>query len=101
MKLKKGDKVKIISGKDRGREGKIEKIYKKQTMVLVSQINLYKKHVKKSEQFPQGGLVEIPRPIRACKVALICPKCKKPTRVGYRLSKGSKVRVCKHCQSII
>lgn len=101
MRLKKGDKVRIISGKDRGREGKIEKIYEKQAKVLISQINLYKKHVKKSEEFPEGGVVDVSRPLAVSKVMFICPQCKKPTRVGYQIVKGKKVRICKHCQSVI
>jgi len=102
MRLKKGDKIKVISGKDRGREGKIEKTYKKQAKVLVAQINLYKKHVKKSEQSPQGGVVSVPRPLDVSKVALVCPHCKKTTRVGYKITKeGKKMRVCKRCRSIV
>jgi len=101
MRLKKGDKVKVIKGKDRGREGKIEKVYAKQAKVLVSQINLYKKHVKKSQQFTEGGVVSVSRPIAVSKVMFICPKCKKISRIGYRLVEGKKVRICKHCQTVI
>ena len=63
MKLKKGDKVKVITGKDKGREGTIEKVYTGTDTVVLPQINLYKKHVKKNEQMPQGGVVEVPRAI--------------------------------------
>ncbi|MEI6532254.1 MAG: 50S ribosomal protein L24 [Candidatus Roizmanbacteria bacterium] len=70
MKLKKGDKVTIITGKDKGRDGVIDRVYKKSRKVLIQGINIYKKHVKKSEQMPQGGVVELPRPILACKVKL-------------------------------
>lgn len=101
MKIRKGDKVKVIYGKDRGREGIVEKVYRKAMKVLIPGINLYKKHVKKSEQFPQGGVVEIPRPIHVSKVMLICPNCKNPTRVGYKLVEGKKFRICKKCKNTI
>ena len=101
MKVRKGDKVKVIYGKDKGREGVVEKVYRKARRVLIPGINLYKKHVKKSEQFPQGGVVEIPRPLDVSKVMLICPKCKKTTRVGYKVVDNKKFRVCKKCKSTI
>jgi len=99
MKIKKGDTVLVIAGKDKGREGKVERVYRKAGKVLIPGINMYKRHVKKSEQMPQGGIVSLPRPLPVCKVMLICPVCKKPTRVGYRIEKNKKFRVCKKCQS--
>lgn len=99
MKLKKGDKVKIIKGKDRGREAVIEKIYSKQSKVLIPNINIYKKHIKKSDKFPQGGVIELPRAMDVSNVALICPICKKTTRVGYKSAQGKKYRICKKCDS--
>ncbi|OGK38295.1 50S ribosomal protein L24 [Candidatus Roizmanbacteria bacterium RIFCSPHIGHO2_12_FULL_41_11] len=101
MKLKKGDKVKITAGKDRGREGIVERVYKKTGSVIIPGVNIYKKHVKKSEQMPQGGVVDIPRPLKSAKVMLICPKCSKATRVGYKVTKDRKMRICKKCQSTI
>ncbi len=101
MKLRKGDKIKIIAGKDNGREGSIEKVYVKQGKILVPNINIYKKHVKKNEQMPQGGVVEIPRSLDVAKVMLICPKCHKMTRVGYEIKGKMKNRVCKKCKSVI
>ena len=101
MKILKGDNIKVIYGKDKGRKGKIERVYKKQNKVLIEGINIYKKHVKKSEQTPQGGVVDIPRPINISKVMLICPKCSKPTRVSIKREKNKKKRVCKKCKSII
>lgn len=99
MKIKKGDKIKVNTGKDNGREGRVQRVYSKQAKILVEGINLYKKHVKKSEQAPQGGVVDIPRPIAMSKVILICPKCGKPTRVSYKIEKGKKFRICKKCKS--
>ena len=101
MKIKKGDKVKVIYGKDKGREGTVEKVYRKRKMVVIPGVNIYKKHVKRSEQFPQGGAIEVPRPLDVSKVMLICPSCKKPVRVGFKLEKGKKYRVCKSCGGII
>jgi len=99
MKIKKGDKVKVISGKDKGREGQVERVYAKSEKVVIANINLYKKHIKKNEKMPQGGVVDLPRPLTASKLMLICPKCKKTTRVGYVIEKNKKLRICKRCQS--
>ncbi len=99
MKIKKGDKVKVIAGKDKGREGVVERIYTKANTLVIPGINLYKKHIKKNEKMPQGGVVEIPRPLNAAKVMLICAKCGKPSRVGYKIEKNKKNRVCKRCES--
>lgn len=101
MKLKKGDKVQILAGKDKGRKGSIEKVYVKSNKVLIPSINIYKRHLKKSEQFPQGGIVELPRPILVSKVMLVCPKCKKTTRIGLKRVGDKKLRVCKKCNQTI
>ena len=100
IKLKKGDKVKVMSGKDKGREGKIEKVIPQKGLVLLPGINIYKKHVKGS-QGQKGGIYDIPRPLPISKVALVCPKCKKTTRVGWRVVENEKERVCKKCQKQI
>src|SRR3989339_409128 len=97
MKIKKGDKIKVISGKDKGREGTVEKVYKKSNRILVPKVNIYKKHIKKNEKMPQGGVVELPRPLNVAKVMIICPKCTKMTRIGYQVIKGKKLRICKKC----
>lgn len=101
MKIKKGDKVQIIYGKDKGRQGVVAKVYPKNNLVLIPGINIYKKHIKKNEKMPQGGKVDLPRPIALSKVMLICPKCGKPTRVGFLIEKGKKFRHCKKCRSKI
>jgi len=101
MKLKKGDKVKITVGKDKGKTGVIEKVYKNSNKAMMTNINLYKRHVKKNEKMPQGGIVEIPRAMDVSKMNLICPKCTKVTRVGYKLEKDKKIRICKKCDSKI
>ena len=100
MKLKKGDTIKVIAGKDKGREGKIEKAYANSQVVVIPGINLYTKHIKKNDKLPQGGKVKLPRPLNIAKVMLICPHCKALTRVGYEITKaGKKVRICKKCKS--
>ena len=101
MKIKKGDKIKITVGKDKGKGGVVEKIYKNSNKVLVTGMNLYKRHVKKNEKMPQGGIVEIPRAIDISKLSLVCPKCSKIARVGYLVEKNKKFRICKKCDSKI
>lgn len=96
MKLKVGDKVKVLSGKDKGREGDIERIFPKKDLILIPGLNIYKKHVK-GAQGQKGGIYELPRPFLTSKVMLVCPKCKKTARVGFRLAGNEKVRVCKKC----
>ncbi len=101
MKLKKGDQVVIIAGKDKGRRGKIEKVFPKKESVLIPGINMVKKHVKARGEGKPGGIIEVSRPIHIAKVALLCPKCGRPTRVGYLLTKEGKERICKKCQAVI
>ena len=101
MKLKQGDKVKVIAGKNKGEEATIERVYKKSNKVLLPGVNMYKKHVKKNEQMPQGGVVDLPRPLDVSKLMLICPNCNKQTRVGYKIEGEKKQRICKKCESAI
>lgn len=96
FKFRVGDTVKIVSGKDRGRQGKIERIFPKKGNVLIPGINIYKRHVK-GRPGQKGGVYDVPRPLAFSKIALICPRCKKPTRVGFRVLKDEKVRICKKC----
>jgi len=97
MRLKKGDTVRILRGKDRGRTGKIEKIIPKKGKLIVEGLNIYKKHVKPQGEGKPGGIVEIARPLPIANVILVCPKCNKATRVGYSFEGKKKVRVCKKC----
>ncbi len=102
MKLKKNDTVLVIAGKDKGRKGKIKKAYPKDKTVLVEGLNVYKKHLKAQSKEKPGGIIEFSRPLSEANVALLCPKCKKPTRVGYLFDKKEeKHRVCKKCQEFI
>lgn len=96
MKIKKGDKVKILLGKDRGKDGKVEYVLGKNKRVFVGGVNLYKRHVKKQGTI-EGGIIDIPKSLNISNVALICPNCNKTTRVGYAMEGTEKVRVCKKC----
>lgn len=100
MKFRKGDTLKITSGKDKGREGKVERVFASANLVLVEGINLYKKHVKGGSGV-KGGVYNLPRPLPVSKIALICPKCKQVTRVGFRIDGDEKVRVCKKCSKAL
>jgi large subunit ribosomal protein L24 len=100
MKFKIGDTVKITSGKDKGREGKIERIFSKEGKILIPTVNLFKKHVKGMGE-RKSGIYDIPRPLPFSQIALICPKCKKPTRVGFRVLEKEKVRICRKCRKEI
>jgi len=102
MKIKKGDKVIVISGKDRGRKGEVEGVYPKSDRVIIKGLNVYKKHMKKSDAYPKGGIVEVNRPLNISKVMLICPSCKERTRIGFSQdAKGKKQRICKKCKKVI
>lgn len=97
-KFKIGDSVKIVLGKDKGKEGKIEKVFPNEDRVLVPGVNLFKKHVKPSMTIDgKGGVFDMPRPLAVSKIAVICPSCKKQTRVGFKEVEGKKVRVCRKC----
>ena len=101
MKLKKGDSVLITAGKDKGRTGKIMKALPRSLKVLVEGINLKKKHVRPKREGEKGQVVEIPAAMDISDVMLVCPKCGKVTRVGYKIDKDVKKRVCKKCNQEI
>lgn len=101
MKILKGDKVQVLIGKDKGREGEVVKSFPKKSTLVVKGLNIFKKHVKPTQNQP-GKIIEKERPIYISKLALICPECKKTTRVGFKIDKsGAKYRICKKCQAII
>ncbi|MBR5782712.1 MAG: 50S ribosomal protein L24 [Clostridia bacterium] len=97
LNIKKGDTVMVISGKSKGKTGKVLEVSPKEGKVIVEKANIVTKHVKPRRQGETGGRIEAEGPLYACKVQVICPKCKQPTRIGYKvLEDGSKVRVCKN-----
>ena len=95
MNLIKGDKVIVISGKDKGKTGTIQKVDPRSNRVVVENVNVRKKHKKPTQQNPEGSILEIYAPIDASNVMLVDPKTKKPTRIGHAVVKGKKVRVAK------
>ncbi|KPJ73354.1 50S ribosomal protein L24 [Parcubacteria bacterium DG_74_1] len=113
MKIKKGDTVLIISGKDRGKKGKVLEALSKEGKISIEGINLMKKHQKPKKSGEKGQIVQLPKPIDISNVKLICPKCGKATRIGYKLFKEhrsshasaealaaedkKKYRICKKC----
>jgi large subunit ribosomal protein L24 len=97
MKIKKGDTIKVTIGKDKGKTGKVERVYPQLQTVLVPGLNQYKKHLKPRGENAPGEIVTLSRPLDVGKVALVCGKCKQITRVGYRFDKDKKVRVCRKC----
>ena len=95
--------MQVTTGKDRGKRGKIETVFPKKKAVLVAGVNIYKRHLKPRGEGKPGGIVDITKPLSVAKIALICPKCGEPTRVGYQ-EKGesqSKMRICRKCKGVI
>lgn len=101
MKLKKGDLVKVIKGKDKGKEGKIEKTFPKLGRVLVNNVNQFKRHLKARSQNQPSEIVTLTKPLPVTNVSLICPKCHLQTRIGYNEEKNKKTRICKKCKAEI
>lgn len=101
MKVKTNDKVQLISGKDKGKIGKIVQVFPKEDKVVVEGVGIIKKHLRGRNKSDKGQVLELAAPIMSSKVMLVCPKCDKPTRVGYKMSGDKKVRVCKACEQTI
>lgn len=102
MKLKKGDRVRVLSGKDAGKEGTITRVIPSKNRVIVDGVNVVKKHQKATQQARQGGIIERDMPIHVSNVAILSPADGKPTRVGYRIDdSGQKFRICKRTGSDI
>jgi len=99
MKIKKGDQVEIISGKDRGKRGKVLRALPEIMKITVEKINIAKKHVRPKKESEKGQRIEIPVPVDVSNAMLICPKCGKLTRVGHKIEKKNKFRICKKCGS--
>ena len=96
FKYKKGDEVIVTNGRDKGKKGKIDKVITKESKIIVSGINIYKRHRKVSRSQP-AGIYEVTRPIDVSKVSIICPKCNKRTKVGFQVENKKKIRICKKC----
>ena len=97
MNVKKNDTVVVLSGKDKGKQGKVLSVDPKAGKVIVEKVNVASRHQKPRRQGEEGGIIQKETPIYACKVMTVCPKCNKATRVAHMVEGGKKVRVCKHC----
>lgn len=101
LHVKKGDTVIVLSGKDKGQQGKIIQAMPKKSKVIVEGINKVKRHTKPSQKAPQGGILTKEAPLHVSKVMVVCPACKKPTRTGKKLVGERYVRACKKCGELI
>jgi len=102
QKIKRGDLVEVISGKDKGKRGKVLRVIPKEGKVIVEGVNMVKRHQRPIPQLREGGIIEREAPIYMCKVMVVCPNCDRRTRVGFKiLENGDKVRYCKKCGEII
>jgi len=101
MRLKKGDTVMVITGKDKGKTGKIEKILPKVNKVLVAGVNIVKKTTKPSKKNPHGGIISVNKPLTVSNLMVLCPRCNKPARVGFKMLDKNKLRICIKCKESI
>lgn len=101
LNVKKGDTVLILSGKDKGKQGKILLAKPKKGTVIVEGINKIKRHTRPNQNAPQGGIITKEAPLNVSKVMLVCPACSKATRVAHKLVEGKSVRACKKCGEVI
>jgi large subunit ribosomal protein L24 len=99
MKIRKGDRVVVLQGKDRGKEGTVTFAHPSEERVVVDGVNIVKKHQKPTRTTQQGGIIDKEMPLPVSNVAIVCPSCSKPTRVGHRFEPdGTKVRICRKCE---
>jgi len=101
MKFKKGDEVKVVRGKDKGKTGKIEKVFPKMDKVVIPNVNLYKRHLKARSQTQPSEIITLTKPLHASNIKLVCPKCHLPTRIGFKIENSKKIRICKKCRQEI
>lgn len=99
MRIKKGDNVLIITGKDKGKKAKVLKSFPSKDLILVEGVNIKKTHKRPKKQGEKGQIAEVSFPINASKAQILCSKCSKPTRIGYRIEGENKVRICKKCKA--
>ncbi len=98
MKLRKGDRVRVIAGKDVGKEGEITRAFPESDRVIVDGVNVAKRHTRATGQTMQGGIIDKDMPLHVSNVAIMCESCDSPSRIGYRFeADGTKVRVCRKC----
>ena len=104
-RIKSGDTVLLISGKDRGKTGVVQRVLPRENRVVVAGANIIKKSVRRSRKNPRGGFADLPIPMHISNVLIVCPNCGKPTRVGFQMIQGKselkRVRVCRKCGKVI
>lgn len=102
MKVVKNDNVLVISGNDKGKKGKVLKVFPKKNRVIVEGVNFIHRHTRPTQKNPQGGIVEKEAPIDASNLMVVCPKCNTPSRMGNKvLNDRKKVRVCRNCMEML
>ena len=102
IKIKKNDQILVITGKDRGKKGRVMKVYPTENRLLVEKINYHTVYLRRSKDNPKGGIVKMEGKLPISNVQLVCPRCSKPTRVGYTtLADGTKQRACKKCKELL
>ena len=97
LSIRTGDRVRVLAGKDKGKEAKILAVEPTRERVIVERVNMMKKATRPTQKNPKGGILELEAPIHVSNVALVCPKCSQPTRIGRKREEGTRVRVCKKC----
>jgi large subunit ribosomal protein L24 len=100
LKIKKGDMVIVLAGKDQGKKGKVLEVFPKDGKVIVERVNVAKRHQRATREF-QGGIIEKTLPVRISKVMLVCPRCSEPSRVKRKESEGKLLRSCGRCGEIV
>lgn len=100
MKIKKGDQVKVVRGKDKGKVGQVDAVFPKEQKLVVVGVNQYKRHAKARSASQPSEIITITKPLPVGNVMIVCPKCHVPTRVGYTLSNDKK-RICRKCQQVL
>jgi large subunit ribosomal protein L24 len=101
MKIRRGDTVIVISGKDKGKKGKVLEVFPKIAKIVVEGVNLKKKHMRPRKAGEKGQIIQTPSPLHVSNVKIFCPRCNRGTRIGYRLEGKKKFRICKKCQTDI
>jgi large subunit ribosomal protein L24 len=101
-RIRRDDLVRVTKGRDRGKEGKVRQVMPDEGRAIVAEVNVFKKHAKPTQQARQAGIIDIEAPVQLSNLALICSKCRQPTRVGVRvLEDGRRARYCKKCGELI
>jgi large subunit ribosomal protein L24 len=102
MQIKKNDTVVVVTGKEKGKRGRVIEVYPSENRLLIEKMNMIKRHTRPNQQLKQGGIVEKESPIAASNAKLICPKCDKPTAVSRKAQgDGTRARVCRSCSAVI